>query len=88
MVRLWTKLWIRLYLFDSLEGTSSWACALSVNNIYAMYIMLCESLISILLLFKSTYKKAEKPKDEKIRWMRRYNINKLSLEQSMAYSSK
>ena len=36
-----------------------------MNNIYAMYIMLCESLISILLLFKSTYKKAKKPKTRK-----------------------
>ena len=26
-----------------------------VNYIYVMYIMLCESLISMLLLFKSTY---------------------------------
>ena len=31
-----------------------------MNNIYAMYIMLCESLVSMLLLFKSTYKKGLK----------------------------
>ena len=43
-----------------LEGTNSWACAPFVNNIYAMYIILCESLISMLLLFKSTYKKGLK----------------------------
>ena len=36
-----------------------------MNNIYAMYVMLYEFLISILLLFKSTYKKAEKPKMRK-----------------------
>ena len=60
IVWLWTRLWICLYLFNSLEGINPWAYAPFVNNIYAMYIMLCESLVSMLLLFKSTYKKGLK----------------------------
>ena len=88
MVWLWIRLWICLYLFNSLEGTSSWAFTPSVNNIYAMYIMLYESLISILLLFKSIYKKAKKPKDEKILWTRRCNVNKLFKEWRHARPSK
>ena len=64
MLKLWTKLWFGLYLFPY-KALASVAHASSMNNIYAMYIMLCEFLISILLLFDLTYKKAEKPKTRK-----------------------
>ena len=60
----------------------------SVNNIYVMYIMLCESLISMLLLFKSTYiyiyiYKGLKSMDKKIIWTQRCNVNKLSKKQGI-----
>ena len=49
-----------------------------------MYIILCESLISILLLFnKKKKKKAKKPMDEKILWTQRCNVSKLSKEQGI-----
>ena len=48
-----------------------------------MYIMLCEFLISILLLFKKKKKKAKKPMDEKILWTQRCNVSKLSKEQGI-----
>ena len=47
-----------------------------------MYIMLCEFLISILLLFKKK-KKAKKPMDEKKLWTQRCNVSKLSKEQGI-----
>ena len=64
MLKLWTKLWFGLYLFPY-KALASVVHASSMNNIYAMYIMLCEFLIFILLLFDLTHKKAEKPKTRK-----------------------
>ena len=64
MLKLWTKLWFGLYLFPY-KALASVVHASSMNNIYAMYIMLCEFLISILFLFDLTYKNAEKPKTRK-----------------------
>ena len=64
MLKLWTELWFGLYLFPY-KALASKEHASSMKNIYAMYIMLCEFLISILLLFSLTYKKAEKPKTRK-----------------------
>ena len=61
-----------IYL-NSLQGTNSWAYAPSVNNIYVMYIMLCESLISMLLFFKSTNKKNKKIKGLKSPWTRKFS---------------
>ena len=44
-----------------------------MNNIYVMYIMLCESLISMLLLFKSTNKKKKNKKGLKSPWTRKFS---------------
>ena len=44
------------------KGISFYACALPMNDIYVMYIMLCEFLVFILFSFKLIHKKAQSPR--------------------------